>query len=995
MGNLIENVLTSWYVDEETPTKSDHRYILYELSFEVTLKVYKRFKTKYTNFKEFNTKFKKFNKQLLEALEEIVDTRELEKFIENLTNIIQSVALKSFKLKSNKYFPNASWWSGELRAERNKLKALYKKLRKSTNNETIQVLTIKYRKSLAQYKKKIKIAKLNSWKSFCTNHSDTYGTLFKILNNKLLSTTDLIYTNLETLPINSDYEDVQNELLNYHFDLSSSPPPEFSMIPTFSPLLSKREFFYALGCQSLNKAPGHDRIDGRIVKNLATKFFKLIYNIYNKCFQLNYFPKIWKKSIIVFFTKKNKNHKQPSSYRPISLLPVMGKLLERLIKNRMNFQLDSKNFLNPNQYGFRSCRSTTILLNETIQTIKNNLLNYKYCTLISFDIQGAFNNIIHDVIIQIIDQLPVDNYIKNMLKSFLNYRTIQIDYKGEIINYFTLKGCPQGSCLGPSLWLLVADKLLKNLETYNLFIKAYADDFILIEKANTRRQLELNTNKAIEIFNLHCSHLLLSVSESKTLGILFGPKLLEKRRPIFKLNNSTIKIQNQIKYLGIYLDAKLNFIYHLNYLSQKISNFNNNIIKSKGKNWGIKFHLLRLWYLTVTEKRLEYASEAWFKYTNIHGKRKLKSIQRKCLIPISGSYKSAATDGLLAILGIPPIELTFQQKCKKFEIQILKKEIMINDIKYDHSDFDFTNKIMNINPALEISNLKLLEESITIVESEYDTHIYTDGSKNETGTSYGFTAYKNKNFYFDYNSRIYDNNSIFQAELTAIKHAMQWAIQNNYLKILISSDSQSALLSIFKFFPDNSIVLDILRLAFLNPDKFFVLIWVKAHVGIEGNERADRLAKQPLIEQYPIDNYNIPLPLSFLKSELKNELLSKWQLNWDYSDTGRYTYQFIPKISLQPTTFHKVITYFITGHGSFPSFLYKINKSNSDLCICGCQGLPLHYVFDSCPLVPYKFKSNPNISLFQNFLLLIKNPRLVSRLLINYAHLNQHYSDYF
>lgn len=998
LGSGIKQFLSSWSVDEYSASESDHRYINYTFNLNLPLKCYKRYKTKYSNFKKFNYNFAKLNNNLLNSLSLINNTLELENFIENLTKSIQNIANISFKFKAMKLFPSTPWWTGNLRSRRSKVNALYKKIKSSKDPELKNQYKIKYRKEIAIYKREIKAAKINSWKSFCTSHQEHYGSLFKILNNKLLKHTDFIHSNLETLPLNSDFDSIQSELLNTHFSLSTSPRPEPYSFPVNAPPLTKREFFYAVSCQSLNKAPGHDGIDGRILKNLTTKFFKLFFKLFDKCIQLNYFPKIWKSALPIFFTKKNKNPKNPNSYRPICLLPTLGKLLERIIKNRLTYELEHKNFLNDNQFGFRSHRSTTVLLYNIIEQIKLNLKSFKYCTLISFDIEGAFNNIDHSVIQEIILQLPIENYLKNLLNSFLNFRQIINETKNNTEIFFSLKGCPQGSCLGPSVWTLVADKILKSLPD-SLYFKAFADDFVLIEKANSRRSLESATNYSIQIFSDICDSLNLNVSASKTEGTLFGPNLLLNRRPIFKIKNSTIKIVNNLKYLGIILDPKLNFIPHLDYLNSKILDFTTNISRNRGRFWGINYSLLRLWYSTVLEKQLTYGSEAWSPFLNVHGLRKLKSLQRKCILSVSGAYKSSATDGLLTILGIPPLDLIMEINRKKFLLKYINQPVNIQDILINPDEIDFNIINTDIDPTLPIKNIINIEnfKQEDINKFNMDLIIYTDGSKNEQGSAYAITANYQNNYIYDYNSRISENNSIFQAELLAIKRAIEWSIFNDYNKVLILSDSQSAIHSILKFYPDNLITVDIFRLLINNPNKKFYLSWIKGHAGIEGNERVDRLAKQPLLNNNPIDNFNIPFPISYLKSLLKQELLAKWQFRWDYLDTGRYTYNFLPTVKLSSLINNKtnrIIFYFLTGHGSFPTFLYKINKLTTDLCICGCQGHPLHYVFDSCPLVPHKFKSNSSLTLFQNFLLIIKVPSLVCKLSENYSHLDQHYSDY-
>lgn len=128
-----------------------------------------------------------------------------------------------------------------------------------------------------------------------------------------------------------------------------------------------RELKYVISQQNPKKAPGYDRIDIRLIKNLLKTSPDLLLLLYNKCFQLGHFPNAWKKGIVIFFRKKNKNPKVPTSYRPITLLPMMGKILERLIKIRTMTYLEHNKFFLEEQHGFREQRSTI----TAIKVLKN------------------------------------------------------------------------------------------------------------------------------------------------------------------------------------------------------------------------------------------------------------------------------------------------------------------------------------------------------------------------------------------------------------------------------------------------------------------------------------------------------------------------------------------------------------------------------------------------------------------------------------------------
>ena len=147
---------------------------------------------------------------------------------------------------------------------------------------------------------------------------------------------------------------------------------------------------------------------------------------------------LFSRTLVIFFKKQNKDPVQTKTYRPISLLPTMGKLLEKFIRNKVMTFLESTNYLDVDQHGFRENRGVITAMSTLLERIDHFSANYKYCS-ISLDIMGAFDNIFWDILCNVIEESPL--YLKRIPKNYLNNRMIGTHLSDKIKWYNLSKGC--------------------------------------------------------------------------------------------------------------------------------------------------------------------------------------------------------------------------------------------------------------------------------------------------------------------------------------------------------------------------------------------------------------------------------------------------------------------------------------------------------------------------------------------------------------------------
>ena len=202
------------------------------------------------------------------------------------------------------------------------------------------------------------------------------------------------------------------------------------------------------------KAPGYDLITGRILKELPHVGIKAITLIFNSILRTGYFPVQWKVSQIITILKPGKPAEETSSYRPISLLPILSKLFENLFLTRLIPTLYEKRIIPDHQFGFRRNHATTEQVHRIANIINKALEENKYCTAAFLDISQAFDKVWHQGLLYKLKLLFSDS-IYNILRSYLENRYFLIKYRDACSPFFpVLSGVPQGSVLGPLLYLL-------------------------------------------------------------------------------------------------------------------------------------------------------------------------------------------------------------------------------------------------------------------------------------------------------------------------------------------------------------------------------------------------------------------------------------------------------------------------------------------------------------------------------------------------------------
>lgn len=332
---------------------------------------------------------------------------------------------------------------------------------------------------------------------------------------------------------------------------------------------------------SLRNTPsvGHDGITTKIVKLVAHIIAPVLSFIINLCIEYGHFPNILKMTIIKPLYKKG-DKTFVSNYRPIALIPIFSKIIEKIIYRSLNSFFETNDLLAKEQYGFRKNKNINKAIFELFSEIVSNVDKKNPISVLLMDMSKAFDHVNYDILIGKLERYGIRGNILDLLKSYLTNRK-QITVFNRIctkskkeITYMSsardcISGVPQGSVLGPLLFLIYINDLPKCTEYQTVL---FADDSTLIVPCKNIEtyQNDINTslNNIIEWLLINK----LKINIDKTNIMSFNQRTEKPNLNITYADNIISEINNA-RFLGIHLDSQLNWKFHIDIVTKKLNNY--------------------------------------------------------------------------------------------------------------------------------------------------------------------------------------------------------------------------------------------------------------------------------------------------------------------------------------------------------------------------------------------------------------------------------------
>ena len=548
------------------------------------------------------------------------------------------------KINSKKVIRNPWITSGIMRSL-NKQRQMFKAHLKG------DVSTFNYRNYRNNLKKVIRLSKNRYFHEKCNEYRNDSRKLWKLINDIVRKTSGSKKNMIERLKIKNlmkyDPDSITNEFCeffstigeryshdieapqhNTDYYLNKMPKSNSSLFLTPTTSDEIKDLIMSLPNKT---SSGHDSISNNLLKKLIPAIVEPLRIIFNKSLETGTFPDEMKKADVVPLYKSKAEY-ECTNYRPISLLLTISKLLEKLMYKRTYYFLEQTNQLYQSQYGFRKSHSCETAIMELVSSIIKGKADGLYTLALFIDLSKAFDTVDHKILLDKLDTYGIRGIANDWFRSYLTNRQMRVKCcvsstgKCEHSKYQPLRhGAPQGSCLGPLIFLIFTNDLHRQIENCNTIL--FADDTTLYKTHRNlnylRWSLEDDMTRLVDWFKANK----LSMNVGKTVCVLFHKDSIPITTSI-KVDSTEIRSVREVKFLGVWLDSQLNWSSHIEKLIIKISR-NSNLIKYN-KNTMPRSTKLLVYYAHIAS-HIQYGLILWGNSASATQLNRIQKILDKCV----------------------------------------------------------------------------------------------------------------------------------------------------------------------------------------------------------------------------------------------------------------------------------------------------------------------------------------------------------------------------
>ena len=601
-------------------------------------------------------------------------------FHDKVNQTLESFTEEKLIKISNKRIIKEPWLTKGIIKASNKQLQLYKNWLQDKDNDVLYERYKQYRNGLKQIKRK---AKTEFYTKQCERYKQNSKQLWRLINGVIGKNTDksCVISYLTIKGVRTYHaKRIRNEFANFFSkigeNLSKNTKPSMHSIDHYLnkiPVNTKSIFLYPCDSQEIKKvitnlkgkhSSGYDGISNHLLKLICHSICKPLSIICNRSMNEGVFPTSMKLAEILPLYKKGDEH-LVDNYRPISLLITISKVLEKVLYKRVYNFLDTTGQLYKSQYGFRSKHSCEHAVSELLGNILKGKEKNEHTIAIFLDLSKAFDTLEHSTLLRKLNKYGIRGNAHSWFESYLTDRSLNVKCNvngssglSELRNITF--GVPQGSCLGPLLFLVFCNDLYMHLEMTKSIL--FADDTTIFNSHRDINYLTWTILHDLEILSDWFKANKLTLNLNKSVCIFFKGGHTTGPPPQITIDNTAIQYVNYTKFLGIWIDKDLKWTTHTNTLILKLQRNSNMLFRTKNM---LSVQAKKILYFAQIYSHLTYGMSVWGPMATRDAIKKLSSIQLKCIKCI-GKNK---TDTFMIVSDLIKFELA------KFGWKITNKQL--------------------------------------------------------------------------------------------------------------------------------------------------------------------------------------------------------------------------------------------------------------------------------------------------------------------------------
>jgi hypothetical protein len=582
------------------------------------------------------------------GINDLTNINDIDILTDLFTAKLLEAASKSIPNKNVSIRPrDKPWMTNQIRREMRKRERFFKHWKKNLNptnrlkftqqrNIVIQLVRKAKNEYITKLQSRIANKPLSSkewWKTCKEIYKGTFdgpGNIPPLLNDK----NEYVYSNLEKATLLNSYF---TGIASLNDDNVELPPLTILATTTLDTIAVKEtDVLKILANIDTGKALGPDLISPRLLYHSRDIIAPVLTNLINKSLIQGKVPTKWKTANVIPIHKKG-DKSIPSNYRPISLLSCASKVMERAVFQHLYSYLQS--FITSHQSGFLPNHSTVTQLLEIYHNITEALDKQKEIFFIFFDISKAFDRVWHRGLVFKLQQLGISGNVLQWISNYLTNRQQQVTIEAATSDTMSITaGVPQGSVLGPLLFLIYINDLPVNV-TSNLYM--FADDTCLYVSS---KNLPLNENQLsndLREITTWANRWLVDFNPNKTTSMLISRK--HNQTPLqLTMDDQPIQNFTTHKHLGVIFNNRGTWSDHINTL---LENANKKLAMLRGIKYLVNRKTLEIMYKSFVRPSLEYADIVWDNLYTYESNR-LEIIQLQALRTITGLTISAHKEAI-------------------------------------------------------------------------------------------------------------------------------------------------------------------------------------------------------------------------------------------------------------------------------------------------------------------------------------------------------------